>query len=117
MIDTTRVVRALDALAHEARLEVFLALVEAGPAGQSAGALAKRLNVTPNALSFHLTRLRHAALIQSWREGQRIFYATRYEEMEGLVGFLTDRCCRQGAETCGPVCGNRQQTGTQAASG
>lgn len=105
MIENSRVVEALHALAHEARLEVFLALVEAGPEGRAAGSLAQRLGMTPSALSFHLARLRHAGLVASRREGQRIHYSACYEQMEGLVEFLTARCCSDSALACGPVCG------------
>lgn len=109
MIENSRIVEGLRALAHEARLEVFLALVEAGPGGRPAGALAKRLDMAPSALSFHLTRLRHAGLVAARREGQRIHYAACYEQMEDLVAFLTASCCRDSAEACGPVCGGRPE--------
>ncbi|WP_157904478.1 helix-turn-helix domain-containing protein, partial [Escherichia coli] len=39
----TQVIRSLSALAHEARLRVFRALVVAGPAGLTPSALAEQL--------------------------------------------------------------------------
>ncbi|MGE6212562.1 ArsR/SmtB family transcription factor, partial [Comamonas aquatica] len=54
------VIRSLSALAHEARLRVFRALVVAGQKGLTPSALAEQLGVAPNALSFHLKELAHA---------------------------------------------------------
>ena len=57
------VVRALAALAHDARLAVFKLLVQAGPDGLAAGVLAEQLAIAPSALSFHLKELPHAGLL------------------------------------------------------
>lgn len=57
------VIRSLSALAHEARLRVFRALVVAGPEGLTPSALAEQLGIAPNALSFHLKELFHADLV------------------------------------------------------
>jgi len=100
---------ALQALAHEARLEVFLILMAAGPEGLAAGVLGERLGMGSSALSFHLTRLRHAGLVEAQRDGQHIVYSACYERMEDLVAFLTAHCCRDSAESCGPVCGGQDR--------
>ncbi len=52
-MDTSGVIAALAALAHEHRLAVYRLLVEAGPGGLSAGVIAERLGVPPSSLSFH----------------------------------------------------------------
>lgn len=108
MIAKNAIVDALDALAHEVRLDVFLTLVEAGPSGLSAGTLAATLGVAPNALSFHLNRLKQADLVESRRDGQRIVYAARYDRVEGLRDFLTERCCAASTEACTPGCEARR---------
>ncbi|HKJ95134.1 MAG TPA: metalloregulator ArsR/SmtB family transcription factor [Gammaproteobacteria bacterium] len=108
MITKSRVVEALEALAHEARLDVFLTLVETGPQGLSAGALANELGIAPNALSFHLNRLRQADLVDSRREGQRVIYAARYDRVEALTDFLADRCCARAAAACTSGCQGRR---------
>jgi ArsR family transcriptional regulator len=50
------VVAALAALAQDNRLDVFRLLVEAGPEGMPAGAIATALDLAPNTLTFHLKR-------------------------------------------------------------
>lgn len=106
-------VAALASLAHEARLEVFRALVEAGPSGRSAGWLAARLEILPATLTFHLNHLRHAGLVTSRRESRSIIYAAEFGAMNGLLAYLTENCCqrsadaRAGSATCGladPAC-------------
>jgi DNA-binding transcriptional ArsR family regulator len=48
------VISALSALAQETRLDIFRLLVEAGPCGLPAGALAEALGTPSATLSFHL---------------------------------------------------------------
>ena len=62
-MEQTDIVTALAALAQENRLDVYRLLVQAGPAGLPAGAIAEALGVAPNTLTFHFDRLRHAGLI------------------------------------------------------
>src|ERR1700691_1179687 len=98
-------VAALAALAQDNRLDVYRLLVQAGPAGMPAGAVAEALDLAPNTLTFHFDRLRVAGLVTVRREGRSMIYAARYETMNGLLAFLTENCC-QGV-TCAPeaVCG------------
>ena len=97
-------VDALSALAHDSRLAIFRLLVPAGPDGVPAGEIGKRLGIAANALSFHLTRLRYAGLISVRRNGQQMIYVACYDEMQRLVGFLTENCCRNSVEGCTPEC-------------
>ena len=53
-MEKTDVVTALAALAQDNRLDVFRLLVEAGPEGMPAGAVATALDLAPNTLTFHL---------------------------------------------------------------
>lgn len=46
-----RVVKGLSALAHDARLEVFRLLVQAGAEGMTAGAITAELNVSASTIS------------------------------------------------------------------
>jgi DNA-binding transcriptional ArsR family regulator len=97
-------VEALSALAHGSRLAVFRLLVPEGPDGLAAGEIGNRLGIAANALSFHLTRLRHAGLVTQRRRGQQMIYAAAYDGMRSLVGFLTENCCRMDARGCSSDC-------------
>jgi DNA-binding transcriptional ArsR family regulator len=97
------VIEALGALAHETRLEAFRLLVQRGPDGLPAGAIADRLKVMPSSLTFHLQQLAHAGLVTQRRVGRQLFYAADFPAMNGLVAYLTENCCGSGA-ICGPVC-------------
>lgn len=94
-----QVIKALAALAHSVRLRVFRALVVAGTKGLTPSVLAERLGVPSTALSFHLKELMNAGLVCQERVSRNLFYRAEYEEMNALMGYLTENCC-SGAE-CG----------------
>jgi ArsR family transcriptional regulator len=97
----TDIVAALAALAQDNRLDVFRLLVEAGPEGMPAGAVATTLDLAPNTLTFHFDRLRSAGLVNVRREGRSMIYAAQFETMNALIGYLTDNCC--GGVPCAPA--------------
>jgi DNA-binding transcriptional ArsR family regulator len=100
-MEKTDAVAALTALAQDNRLEMFRLLVQAGPKGMPAGAIADALDLAPNTLTFHFDRLRTAGLVTSRRDGRSIIYAAEFEKMNALLGFLTDNCC--GGASCTPA--------------
>ena len=93
-------VEVLAALAQDSRLQVYRLLVQAGPEGLAASEIAQALGVPPNTLSFHLKTLSHADLVESRQEGRFIYYSANYEQMNTLLGFLTENCC--GGRSCAP---------------
>ena len=97
----TAAVTALAALAQDNRLDMFRLLVQAGPDGMPAGAVAEALDLAPNTLTFHFDRLRMAGLVTVRREGRSMIYAARYQTMDDLLGFLTENCC--GGVPCTPA--------------
>jgi ArsR family transcriptional regulator len=97
-MENTDAVRALAALAQVHRLRVFRALVVAGPAGLSAGAIAAQLDLAPATLSFHLRELMHAAMVTQTRDGRNLIYRASFERMNALLDFLTASCC--AGQTC-----------------
>lgn len=98
------IVAALAALAQDSRLDVFRLLVQAGPVGMPAGAIADALKLAPNTLTFHFDRLRAAGLVIVRCEGRSMIYTARYETMNGLISYLTENCCRGAlASTCEPA--------------
>ncbi len=103
----TQAIRSLSALAHEARLRVFRALVVAGPEGLTPSALAEQLCIAPNALSFHLKELSHAQLVSQERQGRNVLCRAAFAAMNDLLAYLTENCC-QGAPCAvadAPACG------------
>jgi ArsR family transcriptional regulator len=100
-MEKTDAVAALAALAQDNRLDVFRLLVEAGPEGMPAGAVATALDLAPNTLTFHFDRLRTAGLVTVRRDGRSMIYAAQFETMNALLGYLTDNCC--GGERCLPA--------------
>lgn len=94
-------VSALSALANEHRLAIFRLLVQAGPEGQPAGAIADALDLPASSLSFHLAHLTRAGLIAQRRESRSLIYSADFSAMNALVGFLTENCC--GGASCAPA--------------
>jgi DNA-binding transcriptional ArsR family regulator len=86
-------VKALAALAQVQRLRAFRALVVAGPAGLTPGAIAEQLGVAPSALSFHLKELAHSGLVSSEPRGRNLIYRANFAQMNTLLGYLTLHCC------------------------
>jgi len=101
----------LAALAQDNRLDVFRLLVEAGPEGMPAGHIATSLRLPPNALSFHLDRLREAGLVTVRRDGRSMIYSAQFAAMNGLVAYLTDHCCEGRPELCRPKAGKAARRG------
>jgi ArsR family transcriptional regulator, arsenate/arsenite/antimonite-responsive transcriptional repressor len=102
-----KAVEALGALANEHRLAIYRLLVQAGPEGRPAGAIAEKLDMPASSLSFHLAHLTRAGLIEQRRESRSLIYSADFAVMNGLVGFLTENCCR-GAN-CGPAASTRRK--------
>ena len=69
-------------------------LVEHAPEGLCAGEIAERLSLAAPTLSFHLKELSQAGLIASRQDGRFIWYRADLSAMNGLVGYLTENCCR-----------------------
>ena len=100
-------VKALAALAQDTRLAIYRMLVQQGPEGMSAGAIAERLDLPPATLSFHLKELANAGMVESRQDGRFIFYSANYGQMNGLLEFLTENCCQGRA--CTPARAPQQQ--------
>jgi ArsR family transcriptional regulator len=106
-MDKTRAVEALGALAHDSRLAIFRMLVQAGPAGLSAGVIGEKLGLPPATLSFHLAHLARSGLASSRQNGRFVIYSAHFDNMSGLVAFLTENCC--GGKACVPSPRARQR--------
>lgn len=107
---TAAVIDALGALAHEYRLAIYRLLVEQGPAGLPAGAIGERVGLVPSSLTFHLQALQRAGLITQVRASRQLIYSADYSVMNGLVGYLTDKCCSADGEGCETACAPPSKT-------
>ncbi len=96
-MDEAAVVKALAALAQPVRLQVFRALVVAGPRGMVPGTMAQGLAISSSALSFHLKELVHAGLITQERASRHLIYRAEFGQMNALLGYLTQNCCEGAA--------------------
>lgn len=106
-MESKTAVRALGALAQDSRLQVYRLLVQAGPEGVAASDIAERLGVPANTLSFHLKSLSHASLVLSRQDGRFIYYSANYQQMNSLLGFLSENCC--GGRSCRPSAAPRKR--------
>ena len=86
----------LAALAQVTRLRIFRLLVQAGPGGMNASAIAEAVAIAPSSLSFHIAHLSRAGLVAPRQEGRYIFYSADFAAMDELIAYLTDNCCQGG---------------------
>ena len=100
-METSDALDALAALAQETRLKVFRRLVEAGPEGLAAGRIGEELSLPAATLSFHLAHLARAGLARSRQDGRFVIYSADFQNMNALVGYLTENCC--GGRSCAPA--------------
>ena len=102
-MDKIKALAALNALAHETRLDVFRSLIQAGPQGLPAGEIAELHKVVQNTMSSHLGILSRAGLVTRDRSGRSIRYSANYDEMRSLLLFLLEDCCKGDAQICAPI--------------
>ncbi len=97
-IDTA--IKPLSAIAHEGRLALLRQLIQAGPEGMNAGALAQFAEVNATTASAQLLVLSNAGLVNSSRQGREVIYVANYNAMRELLGFLMKDCCGNRADIC-----------------
>lgn len=91
----------LAALAHEVRLDVLRFLVERGPDGATAGRIGQAVSIPPSTLTFHLKKLRNAALVDTRRDGRTLVYVAGAGTVDALIAHLAEHyeCGAQSKET------------------
>jgi DNA-binding transcriptional ArsR family regulator len=111
-METSKVLAALAALAQDTRLSVYKLLVEHAPGGLPAGQIAEKLEIPPATLSFHLKELSHAGLVASRQESRFVWYRADLDAMNGLIGYLTENCCRASGcnVACAPIGKRKRKT-------
>lgn len=96
-------IEALGALAHDGRLNIFRALVRAGPQGLAAGRLGEAVGMAASTLSNNLNILTRAGLTTAVRDGRSIIYAADYGRMGALLAYLMEDCCQGSPAVCAPL--------------
>jgi ArsR family transcriptional regulator len=92
-------------LAQPLRLKAFRALVVAGNAGLTPGAMQEALAVPAATLSFHLKELSHSGLVTQERASRNLIYRAEYAQMNALLAYLTQNCCLGAdADTAAAAC-------------
>ena len=99
---TNDAIRALAARAQATRLEVYRLLVQRGPEGMPASAIAEKLDLPNATLSFHLKELHQAGLVSARQDGRFIHYSAVYPAMDALVGPRTAAGARAAASPLNP---------------
>jgi DNA-binding transcriptional ArsR family regulator len=102
-MDERQAVMSFGALSQETRLRIVRLLVQSGPEGMAAGAVADAVGVSASNVSFHLKDLERAELVRSRREARSIIYTADYETLTGLLQFLMRDCCGGRPEICSPA--------------
>jgi DNA-binding transcriptional ArsR family regulator len=94
------VIKALDALAHDTRLDIFRLLVGTGPKGLMMGEVGQRLDLPGATLSFHMDKLRQAGLVTQRRDGRATWCSPNYAALVGTLRYLTENCCKEADMPC-----------------
>lgn len=92
-MERSKVLSALAALAHEARLDLVRLLVPKGDEGLTAGEIARALGLSASRLSFHLSALEQAGLIRSRRVSRNVIYSVDLAGIGGAISYLLADCC------------------------
>ena len=88
---------AVESMPGVERLTIDRLLVQAGPEGLPAGAIADGLGVPAATLSFHLKELKNAGVVDFRRDGRSLIYRADFGAMEALLAFLSENCCADSA--------------------
>lgn len=83
----------MEALGNVTRLRLYRALVRAGEQGMPVGSLQQKLEIPGSTLSHHLKRLVDTGLVRQERQQTTLICTANFDQMYGLVGYLSDECC------------------------
>ena len=92
-MDRSKALGALAALAHGTRLDLIRLLMPLGNAGMPAGQIAQALGLAAPRLSFHLSALEQAGLIQSRKVARNVIYSVEVTRIGQTISYLLNDCC------------------------
>ncbi len=84
---------AFSSLSQETRLRVFKLMIQYGRDGAIPSQIAEELKIPDNTLSFHLSHMAKAGLIDSTKNGRSITYFANTNLIMELIDFLKENCC------------------------
>lgn len=93
-MDLLHAAQGLAALGHEARLELFRLLVQAGQGGVRVSDLQQALDKPASTVAFHLRALVDAGLVLQQRQGREVLCVADYTALRTLLDFVREDCCR-----------------------
>ena len=101
-METKEAAMIFTALAQETRLEVYKILVENSLTGICPCDIADKLNNPRNTLSFHLSLLHQAGLVEKTKKGKMYFYRPNCCKIKETMNFLHNDCvaCHQKDSQC-----------------
>lgn len=85
--------KQLAELGHVTRLGIYRTLVKAGNQGLPVADIQQALKTPASTLSHHITRLVRVGLVKQVREGRVLRCFAQFEELAGLIAFLSEECC------------------------
>ena len=92
-MEQSKVLTALSALAHAARLDLLRLLMPLGDQGLPAGDIGRALGLSASRLSFHLAAMEQAGLIRSRRAARNVIYSVDAAQIGQTLGYLLNQCC------------------------
>ena len=106
-MERSKALAALSALAHETRLDLISLLTPEGKEGMAAGQIAEALGIAAPRLSFHLSALEQAGLLQSRKVARNVFYSVDPRGIGLTVSYVLNDCCRDHPEVLA-ACSHRR---------
>ena len=93
-MNVTTAAEKLAELGHPTRLDIFRQLVRKGRHGLPVGEIQMALDVPGSTLSHHIARLVSVGLVVQRRDGRALYCIPQFDELDALIGFLREECCR-----------------------
>ncbi|KUJ77332.1 helix-turn-helix domain-containing protein [Ruegeria profundi] len=90
-------------LGHPQRISVFRMLMRRFPDTVPAGELANELGIKPSTLSNYLNALQRSGLVTQERSGTSLLYSVDMKNVQHMLGFLLNDCCRGRPDICMPL--------------
>jgi DNA-binding transcriptional ArsR family regulator len=116
-MERSKVLSALSALAHETRLDLIRLLMPLGAAGMPAGQIAQALGLAAPRLSFHLSALEQAGLLQSRKVARNVIYSVDASGIGKTISYLLNDCCSDHPEVLAACAHGRALRGPAQAQG